>query len=483
MARTPSNPFAVILLLMGAAALSGTATAQSCLAFLSPPQATPLSSKACTVSVDACDGTRSVEFTALYNVPGENEPRQQVLGNITRPPFKLVWNMQDIPNQVYEGMSLVAETTLRNRERDTTRREGIFLTHKPVKRPRQTAPYRLRGWTRQNGSFSLSAPDRPGKAEINVSWNEHYLVFYLAVQDPFFYSDLQANELNKLGAEIMIDAKSARKPFPSEAALVYSIPIKGAPRRVVYRPEQNENGSFALAESTHEVSYPNRIRTEDFKGYQIEFGVPWSAMGEEVPPKVVVANIAVHLLDTASNAEKIAWAAGTGHAIYAPFLWGEIHLRDKPVLASPWLLWLVSFAGGITLGLGLLLLYRLLVGMSSLGRFERTETEERLLHDIMNTIEERITDPNLGQTRVAQLLSVSPGRINRILKRRHGEGFKQCLMRSRVEIVKERLRSSHSSEAAIATSCGFASVDEMEKYFKRYCRTTPYRFREEHQVT
>jgi transcriptional regulator GlxA family with amidase domain len=56
-------------------------------------------------------------------------------------------------------------------------------------------------------------------------------------------------------------------------------------------------------------------------------------------------------------------------------------------------------------------------------------------------------------------------------------------MRSRIEIAKERLRSSNSSEAAIADMCGFKSVSEMEKYFRRFCHTSPYKYRVEQQVT
>jgi AraC-like DNA-binding protein len=209
--------------------------------------------------------------------------------------------------------------------------------------------------------------------------------------------------------------------------------------------------------------------------------VPWSEIGEEIPSSLGL-NLTVHLLDQASKAHKVAWN-GTDEAVYAPILWGEVKIRDKPLLASGWLVWLLSFVGGGIAGAGLVLLYRLLTGTSSPGRFERDEQEEKLLHNIMGIIEGEITDANLSQGRVAERLSVSPRQVSRVLRRHHGEGFKECLMRSRVEVVKERLRSSHSSEAAIAASCGFGSVDEMEKYFKRFCRTTPYRFREEHQVT
>jgi transcriptional regulator GlxA family with amidase domain len=55
-------------------------------------------------------------------------------------------------------------------------------------------------------------------------------------------------------------------------------------------------------------------------------------------------------------------------------------------------------------------------------------------------------------------------------------------MKSRVEIAKERLRSSHASQAAVADSCGFKNLEEMAKYFQKFCRTSPSLYRRENQV-
>ena len=60
--------------------------------------------------------------------------------------------------------------------------------------------------------------------------------------------------------------------------------------------------------------------------------------------------------------------------------------------------------------------------------------------------------------------------------------FKRFVMKSRLEIAKERLRSSHASQAAVADSCGFKNVDEMAKYFQKFCGTTPSFYRRENQV-
>jgi YesN/AraC family two-component response regulator len=98
-------------------------------------------------------------------------------------------------------------------------------------------------------------------------------------------------------------------------------------------------------------------------------------------------------------------------------------------------------------------------------------------------VHERVTDRTVTLEDLAKKLAINPKKIQRLLKRDRRESFKDFLNHSRIEIAKERLRSSHSSEASIASSCGFENVDEMEKYFKKFVHTTPYKFREEFQVT
>jgi hypothetical protein len=221
MALTLSKRFLRLLLMVMAG--GGGATAQPCLTFLSPPRATPISSEVCTVSVEACQEVKSVEFTAHFHLPGMEEPRSKVIGTITRPPYKLVWDTKDIPNQYYDGMRLTATASLPRQENDTAHLEGIFLTHAEVQRPAVHAPYRSeKNANKSSGIIMLSSPPRPGKADIRISWNEKYLVFHIGVQDPFFYSDLRSRDFDKLGAEIMIDPAMSRKPFPTEQSPVFA---------------------------------------------------------------------------------------------------------------------------------------------------------------------------------------------------------------------------------------------------------------------
>jgi len=79
-------------------------------------------------------------------------------------------------------------------------------------------------------------------------------------------------------------------------------------------------------------------------------------------------------------------------------------------------------------------------------------------------------------------MGINAKKIESIIKKNKQKNFKDFIMSLRIEIVKERLRSSHASEINIAESCGFKNISEMEKYFKKFCHTTPYNYRKENQV-
>jgi transcriptional regulator GlxA family with amidase domain len=83
---------------------------------------------------------------------------------------------------------------------------------------------------------------------------------------------------------------------------------------------------------------------------------------------------------------------------------------------------------------------------------------------------------------IGKAVSMPPKKLALLVTRATGMNFQTYVMFARIEIAKERLRSSHASEESIAEACGFANVNEMEKYFIRFCHVTSAKFRAEQQV-
>ena len=79
---------------------------------------------------------------------------------------------------------------------------------------------------------------------------------------------------------------------------------------------------------------------------------------------------------------------------------------------------------------------------------------------------------------VAKKLSLTAKEINLLTKKVFKRPFNKYLLALRIEIVKERLRSSNASEIFITKSCGFSSVAEMEKKFQSLVGATPHKYRE-----
>jgi AraC-like DNA-binding protein len=111
-----------------------------------------------------------------------------------------------------------------------------------------------------------------------------------------------------------------------------------------------------------------------------------------------------------------------------------------------------------------------------------SENDRQKLQEIYDFIEKNITSSNLSINEMARELCISKSKCESLLKKYYGLPFRDFIMKSRVEIAKERLRCSHSGEKTIADSCGFKNNDEMIKYFMKYLNITPRHYRRNNQV-
>jgi two-component system response regulator YesN len=111
-------------------------------------------------------------------------------------------------------------------------------------------------------------------------------------------------------------------------------------------------------------------------------------------------------------------------------------------------------------------------------KFEVPEEDEQEIDDIISLVETEITNKNFSISNVTSKLSLTPKRLSILTKRAFKRSFDKYILALRIEIVKERLRSSNASEIFITKSCGFSSVAEMEKKFQSLIGITPHKYRE-----
>ena len=453
----------------------------SCVSLESPRAGTVVSAPLCTVEVKACDQVASINLVARYTLPRQNRDTTLLLGHITHPPFKLVWNTDSVPNQLYKGMALITEATLKNGEYLSSRQGGIFITNKHVSFPVAAVPF-----SRKNGIMLFTKTVFRGRMPLTVfvsaSLTRDGIRFFTRAEAPVNFSGVSKDKLAAMGVEVCIDPSNTRKPYPPPQAFTLVVPLDGAPFRILYRPVFSSDGSFTIATDREPCGCTCETVKEDGKGFNIAITVPGALFGAAIPDSFG-CNAIVRVPDDNGQIVSMSWIDAQESDMLSPFAWGTIAPRPKPLLGSLWMVWLLCFGAGLILSLlGGCLYFFIKKRSVSFEQFEQTEEEKKLSDQVYQFIDEAITIKDLSLNWAAEKLGMHPKKVDALIKKHKEKNFREYMMALRIEIAKERLRSSHSSIASIAESCGFKNVGEMEKYFSRFCRKTPLDYRKENQV-
>ncbi|MGE7760055.1 helix-turn-helix domain-containing protein [Peribacillus sp. NPDC097895] len=103
------------------------------------------------------------------------------------------------------------------------------------------------------------------------------------------------------------------------------------------------------------------------------------------------------------------------------------------------------------------------------------------IKDILIYINEHI-DEALTLTTLAQKALVSPAHFSRVFKATTGIGLIVYLNTKRIIKAKELLLETNHTVATIADMCGFESMPQFYRTFKKYTDLTPAAFRKENQI-
>ncbi|MFK9119334.1 helix-turn-helix domain-containing protein [Peribacillus frigoritolerans] len=103
------------------------------------------------------------------------------------------------------------------------------------------------------------------------------------------------------------------------------------------------------------------------------------------------------------------------------------------------------------------------------------------IKDILIYINEHIDEP-LTLTALAQKALVSPAHFSRVFKETTGIGLIVYLNTKRIIKAKELLLETNHTIAHIAEMCGFESMPQFYRTFKKYNEKTPATFRKENRI-
>lgn len=462
--------------------LADPEASSSCLKFTYPVQWTEIKSNTCTLSVRESSSIKSIDFKAKYIPENSSIPQIVTIGTITRPPFKLIWDISEIPNQLTYGITCFAEAKLSRRKKETIKQEGVFLIHNPVDPPGYEVSYSGGRYNINRKSISLTSSTVPFTAQANISWNEKALLFHIKVDNSHFHSALPEEKLNKLGARIILDPRNKRTAYLSKDILIFMIPVADIPYRISTAPVYHSDGSFEIEETFDSCKSHSTVSPDDFKGYTVTFSVPKKVLGSMMPESLG-CNIITTVLDENSAIRELSWVKGNQYTTSSPFAFGRLTLLKKPILANAFIQWVLYFFLGLLLGIIAIPLSKAAQKLNPLVKFENYEQEEQLIKNINTIIDAEVTNKKFSIEDIASKLSITPRKLDILIRRHFDRPFRKHLLFCRIEIVKERLRSSNASEISIANSCGFSSIDEMERTFRSFNGITPYRFREENRIS
>lgn len=463
---------------------SQTSPVQNCAQFVKPVPGKTITSPSCTLLLEStCNNVSKIELQARYFSNESDSGIIVSLGSKNRAPYEFIWDISLIPNQLFTGVAFLAEISKRNGDIETIQRDGIFFAHQPINSDKRTIYYEHSGTKRLTTDTIKIASNRNNlKIRSSIYWNEKELAFYIEVDDPFFNTNISEKVLSECGIEILIDPTLGRKPYPTKDIIAFTIPLTGIPNRVSYQPSFDENGAFKMVSKQANCDFHYSIEKDDYKGYKVFFPIPKKAFRDSIPDSLS-CNIILKALNENNQIATIAWAKSGIYDTRSPMIFNSLYKTPKPLSKSLFLIGAIAFIAGLSITLLIALVINQLRKPRLKTAIEKTEAEQKLFDNLKDAVDRQITYKKLSVDIVARELHISAKKLSNLVKNLTGLSFNHFLMYLRIEIAKERLRSSFCKENEIADKCGFADEKEMEKYFLKFERTTPDKYRQKQQVT
>ncbi|MDR3011861.1 MAG: hypothetical protein LBU70_01455, partial [Chitinispirillales bacterium] len=120
---------AAFIVLFAVARAAYATPVENCVSFVSPLTGAVLSAPSCTISIEVeCPNITRVDIMVRHALMDGDSAAATHLVSFTRPPYKYFWNISELPNRLFTGISIEAMAAVSGGEpRLAARQEGIFL--------------------------------------------------------------------------------------------------------------------------------------------------------------------------------------------------------------------------------------------------------------------------------------------------------------------------------------------------------------------
>ncbi|HEX3018692.1 MAG TPA: helix-turn-helix domain-containing protein [Chitinispirillaceae bacterium] len=213
-------------------------------------------------------------------------------------------------------------------------------------------------------------------------------------------------------------------------------------------------------------------------GYSIEVSLPIFVLSDlQYPQKMIGFDISV--IDVDDNSDKETFTSWSGTEItnrYNPSQWGNLILEQA---MYPLRLMVLI---GLTL-FSILIAAVIVIQLVQYYKNRKIDLKDQQgysesMNNILQHIQQSMSDPELSAATVASELCSTPEEINSIIQKETDCTFEQFVNYHKIKTARMLLRETEYTLERIAEITGLRSLDKFNKFFTESTRVTPEKYRQ-----
>ncbi|ERP38793.1 helix-turn-helix domain-containing protein [Chitinivibrio alkaliphilus] len=269
-----------------------------------------------------------------------------------------------------------------------------------------------------------------------------------------------------------IDHENRSAPYPDEELTILQFTsLTTTPQAQLVNTKIHRDSLFTRTYSSVPLRLTPEIHTaRDEQRFTLK--IPPMFLGGEIPEKFGL-NILIGREDS-----HLSLVSGAKQRSFAPATFPVVVQRQgRSITIAPLHALGISFFAGALLALLWTFLEKKYITFLA-----QKNHDNPLYHSIVTHIDAHVVTDSLNVDTVARKFHTSAKTVNRACLLLRQAPFSTYVLTRRLQVAKERLISSYSSEVDIAHDCRFSSIAEMEQIFHRHVGKAPYQFREIHKT-
>lgn len=422
---------------------------------ISPTDNSIITSPLCTLSVTTEKPTDSVKFFITYRTH-RGSKMKKLVGTIKNEPFKMLFSSKDIGNQYFFGADLIANIYRSDDTLQIVNSKRLFFLPNIINRD----------------TMNLYPTTFVDREDIEIDSTHFVKMGYSskAIDITYTIKNIPKEFLKnkKNGVLILIDPLNSMDPYPSSNTIILSLPFIGNDQLITTSiKKEGKKEKIVRKGTTITLNKENSYKEGTITG---NVSIPNFLLGGKISD-----TIGINIIFTEDN-KNYSLVKGPEFYQYTPILFPKFIKSEAPIVQTKEKLpyTLIAFI------IGLLLSAIIVLVRNKSYSYSLTTQDD---NDLLNFIHKNICNPTLNEATIAKEFGKTKSEIKKEIKGLVGKSVKEYIAWARIEIVKERLILSNSSEVAIAKDCGFTTVMEMEELFHHFMGIAPYQYREKNSLT